>query len=98
MSPVVCLERFGLTSFSTNNGLLTLSPSVYGNIANVGFGVLYDSNVDWSEHDHEGPATSHICKLGPACFSSAFMLTIAMSCSALLVAVMLGRRMSMTGI
>jgi hypothetical protein len=30
ISPVVCLERFGIRSFGLNNGLLTLAPSVFG--------------------------------------------------------------------
>lgn len=30
ISPVICLERFGIRSFGLNNGLLTLAPSVFG--------------------------------------------------------------------
>ena len=32
VSPVVCLERFGLASFATNNGLLMLAPSISGTL------------------------------------------------------------------
>lgn len=31
--PVLCLDWFGLKSYSSNNGLLVLSPAIYGNAA-----------------------------------------------------------------
>lgn len=37
--PVVCLERFGGASFATNNGLLTMSPSLSAPFVNLLFGV-----------------------------------------------------------
>ncbi|GAA5834299.1 hypothetical protein JCM9279_004277 [Rhodotorula babjevae] len=44
-SPVVCLERFGLKSFSFNNGWLMLSPSVFANFSNLLFGAVYDAHA-----------------------------------------------------
>ncbi|SCV71423.1 BQ2448_3011 [Microbotryum intermedium] len=66
LSPIVCLERFGVRSFATNNGLLTLAPSVFGNLLNGLFGILYDANVDHSKgHDDSesglgSGSTSHL--------------------------------------
>ncbi|SGY60781.1 BQ5605_C007g04484 [Microbotryum silenes-dioicae] len=56
LSPIVCLERFGVRFFATNNGLLTLAPSVFGNLLNGLFGILYDAKVDHSK-GHTEPTT-----------------------------------------
>ncbi|KAK4058021.1 hypothetical protein OIO90_000760 [Microbotryomycetes sp. JL221] len=102
VSPVVCLERFGLPSFGTNNGILTLSPSVFGNIANVLFGIVYDSHVFVEEDSSHNSgrtipvrAKSHLCTMGKQCFATAFKTTIVMSLCALLAAVVLASRRSM---
>ncbi|KAK4054917.1 hypothetical protein OIV83_000841 [Microbotryomycetes sp. JL201] len=90
VSPVVCLERFGLPSFATNNGILTLSPAVFGNLANAVFGYVYDSRVDEAT-----PDGAHLCTLGRACFAPAFYTTILMSLCAFAAAVVLSSRRSM---
>ncbi|GAA5835181.1 hypothetical protein JCM11251_006637 [Rhodosporidiobolus azoricus] len=43
--PVVCLERFGIANYATNNGFLTISPSIFANFSNALFGLVYDSHV-----------------------------------------------------
>ncbi|GAA5892666.1 hypothetical protein JCM5296_003992 [Sporobolomyces johnsonii] len=42
---VVGLERFGLKNYATNNGFLTLSPSIFANFTNLVFGICYDRLV-----------------------------------------------------
>ncbi|GAA5958967.1 hypothetical protein JCM21900_000713 [Sporobolomyces salmonicolor] len=42
---VVGLERFGLKNYATNNGFLTLSPSIFANFTNLVFGIFYDRLV-----------------------------------------------------
>jgi hypothetical protein len=86
---------------------LDLADHLYciGNLANMAFGLVYDSNVDWSGHEGDtalrrragGAAVEHVCKLGPACFARAFQLTIVMALSAVAVAVTLGSRRTMKG-
>lgn len=89
--------------FSTLSTFLTAC--ITGNLANMAFGLVYDSNVDWSGHEGDsalrkragGAAEEHLCKLGPACFATAFKLTIVMSVCAVAVAVTLGSRRTMKG-
>ena len=38
-------RRVSLSSFSFNNGVLTLAPAVWGNIANVLFGVIVSAHA-----------------------------------------------------
>lgn len=45
LAPVVCLEWFGIASFSLNWGLVSLSPILGGNVANLVFGRVYDSHT-----------------------------------------------------
>ncbi|KDE07012.1 hypothetical protein MVLG_02747 [Microbotryum lychnidis-dioicae p1A1 Lamole] len=103
-TPVLCIDWFGLASFSTNLGLLGISPSIFGNILNLLFGAIYDS------HSHPAPIFSHtiehgapsaealpeatgpLCSLGQACFHEAFQVTTALSCFALGLAVWMGMR------
>ncbi|KAM0793261.1 hypothetical protein ACM66B_000723 [Microbotryomycetes sp. NB124-2] len=92
VSPVVCLERFGLPSFATNNGILTLSPALFGNLANAIFGVVYDSRVI---RDMSNDGGAHLCKMGRSCFAPAFYATICMSLCAFAAAVVLASRRSM---
>lgn len=107
ISPVVCLERFGIASFATNNGILTLSPSVFASLSNSVFGLVYDSHLnDAAKH---APATlirrggggavdhAHLCLEGAGCFRMAFVVTTGMAGVAVAVAVALARRRSMQG-
>ncbi|GAA5925718.1 hypothetical protein JCM10213_008867 [Rhodosporidiobolus nylandii] len=107
--PVVGLERFGVLNYGTNNGFLTLSPSVFANLSNLLFGAVYDAHVPRSPSALDGPssanvssfakragdaAPAHLCQLGAECFHSAFQATTVMSVLAVMLAVMLARRRS----
>lgn len=43
--PIVTLEIFGLAHFSSNWGIVSLSPGVGGNLANLMFGRVYDAHT-----------------------------------------------------
>ncbi|GAA6032830.1 hypothetical protein JCM8097_000817 [Rhodosporidiobolus ruineniae] len=108
-TPVVCLERFGLSNYSANFGYLTLSPAVLANLTNLAFGAIYDAHVALSPSSPPslesltGPSLSeraasaapaHLCTLGRACFAQAFQLTTAMSVAAVAIALGLSMRKS----
>ncbi|GAA6047344.1 hypothetical protein JCM3770_001898 [Rhodotorula araucariae] len=108
--PVVCLERFGMISFSQNNGFLTLSPSVFANFSNLLFGAVYDSHVTPPTTPTPAPAPvpalasnikrglaappAHVCALGRECFAAAFRATTLMSLVAVALAGWLATRRS----
>lgn len=43
--PILSIEYFGITSFSSNNGVISLAPAIFGNSCNILFGRIYDSHV-----------------------------------------------------
>ena len=63
IAPVLTSELFGLQSFSTNWGFMSIAPGVSGNVMNLLYGHVYDQ--------HSDPIT-HICRVGLACFQEAF--------------------------
>lgn len=45
LTPILSIEFFGITSFSFNNGVLSLAPAVFGNACNLIFGMIYDHHA-----------------------------------------------------
>ncbi|WFD20955.1 hypothetical protein MCAP1_003210 [Malassezia caprae] len=66
--PVLVFEWFGMQSFSQNWGWSSFAPVIFGNIYNLLFGVVYDSNVPKGGHSHK-------CLKGEECYRSVFLLT-----------------------
>lgn len=93
IGPVLVLEIWGLHSFSSNWGLMSLAPALAGPVLNLLFGGIYDSHAP-SDDDLqkysvlEGvlnmPATSSTCLEGRACYVSALHLTT-LACAVALV-------------
>lgn len=83
IGPVLVFEWFGITSFSQNWGYMSLSPVIGGNIYNLLFGQVYDSNVSRTSHTHR-------CHKGEECYRTVFIVTtvgcfIALATSAVLI-------------
>ncbi|SCV69026.1 BQ2448_2046 [Microbotryum intermedium] len=103
-TPVLCIDWFGLASFSTNLGLLGTSPAIFGNVLNLLFGAIYDSHsrpaAPILPHASEAGASAEalseaagpLCSLGQACFHEAFQITTGLSCLALGLAIWMGVR------
>ncbi|GAA5908174.1 uncharacterized protein JCM6883_004295 [Sporobolomyces salmoneus] len=105
--PVVGLERFGVASYATNNGYLTLSPAIFANLTNALFGIIYDSHVEHSPSPSppstlsrsifkraEGGEVHGICREGRECFALAFKTTTFFGIVALGLALAIASRRS----
>lgn len=68
--PVLVFEWFGMQSFSQNWGWSSFAPVIFGNVYNLLFGIVYDSNVPKEGH-------SHRCLKGEECYRSVFFVTTA---------------------
>lgn len=68
LGPVLVFEWFGVRSFSLNWGFMSLSPVIGGNIYNLLFGAVYDSNVPKGGHNHR-------CLKGEDCYRAVFVWT-----------------------
>ena len=66
--PVLVFEWFGMQSFSQNWGWSSFAPVIFGNVYNLLFGVVYDSNVPNEGHSHK-------CLKGEECYRSVFIVT-----------------------
>lgn len=66
--PVLIFEWFGMQSFSQNWGWSSFAPVIFGNVYNLLFGMVYDSNVPKQGH-------SHRCLKGEECYRSVFYVT-----------------------
>ncbi|KAL8277719.1 hypothetical protein RQP46_009841 [Phenoliferia psychrophenolica] len=89
LMPVLCLDWFGLQSYSSNNGLLVLAPAIYGQITNLSFGKIYDS------HAKTGSSLvlqQALCTKGNACYAGALEMAIGMAMGAMVLAVVAGMR------
>ncbi|GHJ84877.1 hypothetical protein NliqN6_1279 [Naganishia liquefaciens] len=99
--PIVVLEWFGLANFSMNWGIVSLAPGLGGNIANLIFGRVYDSNVKQAVETTLLTRTfrlltrggipadptdhTHDCTLGTDCYAAAFRITTVWCVLALVV-------------
>ncbi|CAO1638396.1 unnamed protein product [Sympodiomycopsis kandeliae] len=68
IAPCLTFEWFGLKNAARNWSLVALAPVISGNVFNILFGKVYDSNVDQG-------ATIHKCTRGQDCYRSAFYVT-----------------------
>lgn len=82
LGPVLVFEWFGIRSFSLNWGFMSLSPVLGGNVYNLLFGVVYDSNVPAGKHMHR-------CLKGEDCYRTVFVWTTVGCAVAVLVSLVL---------
>ncbi|RMD39214.1 hypothetical protein DV735_g5913, partial [Chaetothyriales sp. CBS 134920] len=77
VSPALTAHAFGVNGFSQNWGTMTLAPVITGNIFNLLYGKIYDSqSVRQDNGDLE-------CLVGRACFSTAYKVTTGAAIAAL---------------
>ncbi|KAM0747397.1 MFS general substrate transporter [Meredithblackwellia eburnea MCA 4105] len=102
LMPVLCLDWFGLKSYSSNNGLLVLSPALFGQFTNYQFGHIYDSHTRSSPFQASQISAQDVsttarafCGDGRLCYEGALRMAVAMSLGAMVLSVVAGlRRMS----
>ncbi|WFD00298.1 hypothetical protein MYAM1_003046 [Malassezia yamatoensis] len=82
IGPVLVFEWFGINSFSLNWGFMSLSPVLGGNVYNLLFGTVYDSNVRNGSHVHR-------CLKGEDCYRTVFIWTTVGCTVALLLSIAL---------
>ncbi|KAI3624080.1 hypothetical protein CBS14141_002508 [Malassezia furfur] len=82
LGPVLVFEWFGIRSFSLNWGFMSLSPVLGGNVYNLLFGIVYDSNVPAGKHIHR-------CLKGEDCYRTVFVWTTVGCAVAVLVSLVL---------
>ncbi|KAK4053162.1 hypothetical protein OIV83_001897 [Microbotryomycetes sp. JL201] len=98
--PPFVIDWFGLPSFTTNAGLLGVSPALFANLANLLFGIIYDAHATNTSNERIAAKQAglhtpeHLCTIGNACFSDSFKITSSLSAVAFLVAVLLVWRRS----
>lgn len=74
--PSIVAEAFGVHGMSTNWGCITIAPVISGNIFNLFYGMVYDSNsIIGKDGDRQ-------CELGRECYRTAYMLTLVASIAA----------------
>lgn len=71
--PALVVDAFGPDGFAVNWGFMTLAPVVSGNIYNLFYGAVYDSN---SVIEPDG---SRGCELGVGCYRTAYYVTLVSS-------------------
>ncbi|PWN48388.1 MFS general substrate transporter [Violaceomyces palustris] len=106
LCPVLVFEWFGLKHFSQNYGMLSLSPVLAGNVFNLMFGRIYDSNVE-PEPAHGGDGMGggvgrggqhvHQCLKGEDCYRKVFEITAVGCVLAVLISLaLIARRAGLT--
>ncbi|ORY42137.1 major facilitator superfamily domain-containing protein [Leucosporidium creatinivorum] len=93
ISGVLVLERFGMKTFSSNNGILALAPALFGQSSNYMFGRIYDHHVP--VHTSLLAVADKTCTLGRDCFATAFHVTTGMAALGILVGIVLSSRETM---
>ena len=68
--PALTADAFGVAGLSLNWGCMTMAPVFSGNVYNMAYGAIYDSNSNMNE---EG---NRVCNLGLGCYRPAYMLTL----------------------
>lgn len=70
MLPAVVVDTFGPDGFSVNWGFLTWAPVVSGNVYNLFYGAVYDSNSIVE------PDGNRNCEEGLLCYQRAYYVTL----------------------
>lgn len=103
IGPVLTLEIWGLHSFSSNWGLMSLAPALAGPVLNLIFGGIYDSHAPTEdelekysklENVFNVPATASTCLEGRACYISSLHLTTMACVIALALSIYCAKRRS----
>ncbi|KAF2849744.1 MFS general substrate transporter [Plenodomus tracheiphilus IPT5] len=71
--PALVVDAFGPDGFAVNWGFMTLAPVVSGNIFNLFYGVVFDSNSIVEESGERG------CEIGVQCYRTAYWVTLVSS-------------------
>ncbi len=71
--PALVVDAFGPDGFAVNWGFMTLAPVVSGNIYNLFYGAVYDSNSVVEPDGQRG------CELGLGCYRTAYYVTLTSS-------------------
>lgn len=71
--PVLVVDTFGPDGFAVNWGFMTLAPVVSGNVFNLFYGAVYDSN------SVVGPDGQRGCEVGLGCYRTAYYVTLTSS-------------------
>lgn len=77
--PSIVAEAFGVHGLSTNWGFITIAPIVSGNIFNLFYGIVFDSN------SIIGKDGARECDMGRECYRTAYMLTLLASVAAVVI-------------
>jgi len=89
--PSITIEWFGLSHFSENWGLLSLSPVIGGNLFSLAFGRNLDAHTSSAPASSSPSATSQ-CVQGVECYIASLYLTIGACLLASVLAVWAGLR------
>lgn len=90
--PVLTIEYFGLSRFSTNNGFFALAPAFFGWASSSAFGAAYDA----ATRRYSSLQLRAVCAHGPSCYRPALVYTASLACFALVLAIVLIWRRSRT--
>lgn len=71
--PALVVDAFGPDGFAVNWGFMTIAPVVSGNIYNLFYGIVYDSNSVVEPDGQRG------CELGLKCYRTAYLVTLVSS-------------------
>lgn len=71
--PVLVVDAFGPDGFAVNWGFMTLAPVVSGNVFNLFYGTVYDSNSIVEPDGQRG------CEVGLSCYRTAYYVTLTSS-------------------
>ncbi|KNG46816.1 MFS general substrate transporter [Stemphylium lycopersici] len=71
--PALVVDAFGPDGFAVNWGFMTIAPVVSGNVFNLFYGAVYDSN---SVVEPDG---QRACELGLSCYRTAYYVTLTSS-------------------
>ncbi|GAA6039131.1 hypothetical protein JCM8097_005341 [Rhodosporidiobolus ruineniae] len=98
ISGIIGLERFGMASFSSTNGILALAPALFGQTTNLLFGRIYDSHTPSTSPSllallptslSSTAAAGATCTAGRDCYVSTFRITTGMGVAAVGVGLVL---------
>jgi len=71
--PALVVDAFGPAGFAVNWGFMTLAPVVSGNVFNLFYGLVFDSNSVVEADGQRG------CEVGVRCYRTAYWVTLGSS-------------------